>query len=332
MFKYFVFIFLLMCTQSLRAQDSLPVRRDTERRVITRPRPAVPPRPVVADSTLRIDSTRLDSVRVDSTKVDSSVNPMTHPFISVRLPARLDSPIYRTHPVYKFTNPVRFRTTVRQWQGKEAIFYALIGLLIFFALVKNGFRRYMQDLVKLFFRTTVNQRQVKEQLLQSPLPSLLLNLFFLLSVGMFVTLLLQYFRLGDYPFWLLYAYTVLALAGIYGIKFLSLKLLGWIFQVREATDGYIFIVFTTNKVIGIALLPFLLLLAFASGQVAAAAVNLSVLVVVCLFAYRFFLSYITIHRQVKINFFHFVLYLCAFELVPLLLINKLLFSLLGETY
>jgi hypothetical protein len=34
---------------------------------------------------------------------------------------------------------------------------------------------------------------------------------------------------------------------------------------------------------------------------------------------------------VRISLFHFFLYLCAFEIIPLLLINKLLFRFLGET-
>ena len=96
-------------------------------------------------------------------------------------------------------------------------------------------------------------------------------------------------------------------------------------------DAYIFIVFTTNKIIGIALLPFLVLLAFTYGFVNETAMNLSIVVVAALFAYRYFLSYISIRRQVSISFLHFLLYLCAFEVIPLLLINKLLFRFLGET-
>ena len=320
MLKYFLFIGMIFGTYQLRAQDSAaPATPDTLRKaVVVRPR-HVPKKPVAQakDSVLR----------------DSSVNPFSSRLPAVHLPAQLDSPIFRNHPFYRFTNPVRFTVTLRQWQGKEAIFYAMMALLIFFALIRNGFSRYIKDLFKIFFRTTVNQRQIKEQLLQSPLPSLLLNIFFLLSVGMFVTLVMQYFKLGQgYNFWMLFLYAVLGLAGIYGVKYLSLKLLGWILQVSDSTDNYIFIVFATNKVMGIAILPFLVALAFSYGFLSQAAMNLSIVVIVCLFAYRFFLSYMTIHRQVKIHFFHFLLYLCAFELVPLLLINKLLFSLLGETY
>jgi hypothetical protein len=45
--------------------------------------------------------------------------------------------------------------------------------------------------------------------------------------------------------------------------------------------------------------------------------------------YRYFLSYVTIHRQIRINFLHFIIYLAAFEIAPLLLINKLLLTILG---
>ena len=102
------------------------------------------------------------------------------------------------------------------------------------------------------------------------------------------------------------------------------------FKLSYATDVYTFIVFTTNKVLGIALLPFLILLSFGSGELLHAAVVLSLIIVGALFLYRYFLSYVSLNRQVKINIFHFFLYLLAFEIVPLLLINKVLLQLLGE--
>ena len=126
-------------------------------------------------------------------------------------------------------------------------------------------------------------------------------------------------------------YVVSALVGNYGVNFLTLKLLGWIFQVREAIDAYIFIVFTTNKVIGMAVLPFIIILAFSYGLVNQVSFLLGITIVLALLAYRFFLSYVSIHRQINISIFHFFLYLCAFEIAPLLLINKLLFRFLGET-
>jgi hypothetical protein len=307
---------------ALLAQDTLPPAAPDTGSVtrVFRPRPQVPRvRPVKKiDSTLLLDSFQ-------------AVRPLQG---SLPLPYMLsDTFFWAHHGFYRFDDPVRYGVSLRKWEGKEPIFYTIIGLLLLFAMIKNGFHRYIDDLFKIFFRTTVKQRQIKEQLMESPLPSMLLNLYFLISGGMFLALLIEDFGLGtNFGFWELFGYASLGLFLIYSIKYLSLKVLGWIFQIKDAVDSYIFIVFSTNKVLGMLLLPFVVVLAFTSGPVIHAVIIASLALVGGLLAYRFFLSYATIHRQVRVSFFHFFLYLCAFELAPLLLINKLLFRLLGETY
>lgn len=273
----------------------------------------------VRDTVGRPDSLRTDTLLRDTVLPVKEVPAM-----------QFDTLVYRHHPYVPFTNPVRRISTVRQWQGKDAFFYSVIGLLIFFAIIRNTFAKYMQDLFRLFFRSTLKQRQIKEQLMEAPLPSLLLNILFVVSGGVYLSLVFQVYGLGrQFNFWLLILYGAVALALIYLVKFVVLKILGWLFRIPEATDAYTFIVFTTNKIIGMALLPFIVMLAFTAGTVHGAALTLSFIVVGGLFLYRYFLAYMSIHRQVKLEFLHFVLYLLAFEIVPLLLINKLLFKFLG---
>ena len=309
--KNLLFILLFLVSEKICAQDSLNAfANDSNRRIVS---DIGPPLSISADT-----SNMRNFIWPDSIKVPETNN--------------LDSLVYNNHPFFRFTNPVRYTITIKRWEGKETVFYTIVALLLLFALIKNGFSRYISDLIKIFFRTTVKQRQIKDQLLQSPLPSLLLNLFFLLSGGMFLALALKYFNLGIHlDFWVLYFYCVVGLTAIYGIKFLTLKLLGWIFQVSDTIDAYIFIVFSTNKMIGMALVPLLVILAFTTGLMNQSAMTFSLIVVGGLFAYRFYLSYSSLHRQIQIGFFHFLLYLFAFEIVPLLLINKLLFRFLGET-
>jgi hypothetical protein len=156
-----------------------------------------------------------------------------------------------------------------------------------------------------------------------------MNIFFMLCGALFLTIVLQRFGLGTkLNFWILFAYCIAGLAGLYLLKFISLKLLGWVFQVSESTDAYTFIVFTTNKILAIALLPLVMILAFAQGTAYQAVFTLSLIVVGACFVYRYFLAYSSVQRQIQLNIFHFLLYLAAFELVPLLLINKLLFRFL----
>jgi hypothetical protein len=330
--KSFVLILVILCSLDVFSQDSVVnVAADTtiptpviEKPKFKRPRTIRDSARIAADSIAVTDSLRKLDLVLINTKI-------RRPGISL-FKQQPDTSIWVINPFFRFTEPIRYSITIKKWEGKEAIFYLMIALLIYFALIKNGFSRYMNDLFKTYFRTAVNQKQAKDQLLQSPLPSLLLNVFFLLSIGMFLALLLQYFKLGlDFNFWWLYFYCALGLISIYGIKFISLKFFGWIFQVSESTDAYIFIVFATNKIIGIVLLPFLVMLAFTYGLINQAVMSLSIMVVFALLIYRFFLSYISIRTQIRISFLHFLLYLLAFEIIPLLLINKLLFSFLGET-
>ena len=279
-------------------------------------------------------NTQADTTGKDSLPVpDSLLFSKRDPFAALRLaPPLTKGLLLEGHPFFSFRDPTKYAVTPRKWQGKEAVFYAIIGLLLLFALLRNTFFRYVQDLFKTYFRTTVKQRQIKDQLLQSPLPSLLFNVFFTISIGMFLALILQYYGLGTgLNFWMLYLYCVVGLVAVYGVKYVTLKLLGWLFQVPDATESYIFVVFTTNKIIGMVLIPFIVMMAFTFGTVRQAAVSLSIAVIIGLLVYRFFLSYTSIKTKIKVSFFHFIIYLLAFEIAPLLLINKLLFRFLGET-
>ena len=288
-----------------------PAQTDTLRRPDT-PRVAV-------DTLLRPDSLRRDTLNIDSLLPRIAIGPQ-----------RFDTLVYKRHPFVRFTDPVRLIITEKEWKGKEAFFYSIIGLLIFFAFIRNTFGRYLQDLAKLFFRTTIKQRQVKEQLMAAPLPSLLLNILFIISGGVYLALVFDHYRLGEqFNFWLLILYCAAGLALIYLGKFVVLKIMGWLLRLSDATDAYTFVVFTTNKIIGITLLPFIVVLAFSSPDIEQVALTLSFMVVGGLFLYRFYLSYMSVYRLVKLQFLHFLLYLAAFEIAPLLLINKLLFQFLS---
>lgn len=230
------------------------------------------------------------------------------------------------HPYFGFASSLSERPPagiIKNFTGKDLLFYLLILLLIIFGFLKLLFPKYFSDLFRLFFRTTLKQRQIREQLVQTPLPSLLLNGFFVISTGLYLSFMLDYFHLNTIGnFWLLALYTCAGLSFVYFIKFAGLKISGWLFSMEEAADSYIFIVFVVNKMLGIFLLPFLVIIAFTTGNIYSAGITLSWCLVAGMMVYRFILTYAAVRNQVKVNPFHFFLYLCAFEIAPLLLIYK----------
>lgn len=235
--------------------------------------------------------------------------------------------VLQSHPYYNFGSKGVFRTIiVKTERGKDGLFYLLAGLLFLLALIKLSFGRYLENMFKVFFRASLKAKQIREQLLQTPLASLLLNIHFVAAAGLLAAMILHQYQTNpaDPGFWKLYLYSVLAVALVYTGKNFILQFLGWSLRMKDTTDTYIFIVFLCNKVLGIFLLPLLMLIAFANEPLVTVATTLSYVLVVAIFLYRYISAYGFITRELKASRFHFFLYLCAFEVAPLLLIYKVL--------
>jgi len=133
-------------------------------------------------------------------------------------------------------------------------------------------------------------------------------------------------------FWLMFVDFFGLICLIYIGKFLLLKCVGWIFNIQRATDTYIFIVFLTNKMIGIFLLPFLVMLSFSGNLLNEVAITASLIMILTFLAYRWIAAYVPLRKEIKMNGFHFFLYLCAFEIAPVLLIYRVLIGFLGNVW
>jgi hypothetical protein len=260
-----------------------------------------------------------DSLPADTTVTDSTSLRNDSVINDARAKALADSLDVKK----KKTEITQLIISRKKFTGEEYLFYSLLILLIFYAIMRLVFPKYFTDLFRVYLRTTLKQSQVREQLLQTPLPSLLLNGFFLISCGMYAGFLVEHFNLAPkFSFWQLWLYCSILLSIIYMMKYAGVWLAGWLFNRADAASSYIFIVFMTNKILGIVVLPFLVLLAFGTANIYSPALIISITLVACLFLYRFYLSIGVIRSQARVNLLHFFLYLLAFEALPLLILFK----------
>ena len=208
---------------------------------------------------------------------------------------------------------------------KDWLFYYILGLLLFFGVLRVSYPRYLNDLFRFFFRTSLRVNQIREQLAQSGLQSLLFNIFFALAFGVYVYLVAIHFKASvKTEEWLLPFVATVSLLLLYAGKYFFLKASGWLLNIHAATEAYTFIVFLINKVAGIVILPFLIVLAFSPLAISNIVVTISVALVLVLFLYRFLRAYQPVQAEIKVSRFHFLMYLLAVEVAPLLLIYKLL--------
>ena len=309
------------------------ITRDTTRR-IEAIQPDTPLRPNAIPARPDTPDPKPETLRVDL-KIAGDLLPGYTPDTLQNLSRiALFQSVLREHPYYNFFGePIAMTVQEKKSNGSEGMFYFLAGLLLYFGFIRLIFGKYIENLISLFFRVTMRQQQIRDQLLQSPLPSLFLNLLYFITGGFFLSLVVTHYNIVPaMSKWILFAWCAGLLMVIYLGKFITLKLTGWIFDVSDATDTYIFIVFLVNKMIGIFLLPVLVVMAFAGPGLFEVKMTLAFFVLVILFIYRFIISYKPIRNEIKLNRFHFFIYLCAFEIAPLLLIYKVLLIFVERVY
>lgn len=244
-----------------------------------------------------------------------------------QLPFQWFLPVERAGTVAKPLKRDAYPETGFLRHSEDWRFFAAALLVIFFGLAKTLFRKIYDQLVILMFRTTVRSRQIKEQLEHTTIPSMTFNLLFVCSASLLVmVMVLHYGRLVSINYFLLWLLCAGGVAGVYLVKYCWLKMAGWIFNVREAADTYLFFVFFLNKILGIILIPLVVLLLLASSQVTGYLLIIGYFLVGLVMLYRYYLSYGAAQKAIKASPFHFLLYICAVEITPVLLIYRVLLN------
>ena len=216
--------------------------------------------------------------------------------------------------------------------SKDDLFYLMAGVIFCLAFIRAVFSKYFRNLFLFFFQTSLRQQQIREQLLQDNLASLFINLLFFISTGLYISLLINYKNWASVSYGWLALFCAVILILIYLGKYFFLLFAGWVFNTKEAAGSYIFLVFMVNKMMGILLIPFLLILSFANATVVDVGITVSIGLIGLLYLYRYLVSFSAIRNKLKVNALHFFLYLCAVEVLPLLLIYKGLINYIAGSF
>ncbi|MEI7472728.1 MAG: DUF4271 domain-containing protein [Chitinophagaceae bacterium] len=244
----------------------------------------------------------------------------------------VNQPIIEKNQFINYSIPVLpYTAHIKNRPDNDYLFYLLAGLVLLLALLRSFFARYIATLFRVFFNTSLRQNQLTDQLLQSKLPSLLFNVFFFISGGLYIYFLFQYDNIQlSQNKWLIMGANILLMGLVYGVKYSILKFAGWITGNRETAHIYIFVVFMINKIIGILLLPLVILLVFANPAYLHSIEIVSFCVVGLLLLLRYFKSFGLLQNRLKMSTLHFILLISSVEILPLLLIYKALMLFLNK--
>lgn len=218
--------------------------------------------------------------------------------------------------------PVASFQQKRNHDSREGLFYQVLLLLVYLGILKTAFNKYFVNMIRVFFNTSLRQSQLTDQLLIAKLPSLFYNILFVLTSGYYIYFVLINYRKYDYSLKaLLICFAIIMI--IYSVKYFVLKFTGWLTGYKKEADDYIFIVFLVNKILGLLLVPFIVIIAFAEQHIVNVVLVISYLMIVLMFIFRYLRSYEVLQYRLKASRMHFLLYILGIEMMPLLLLYKL---------
>ena len=207
--------------------------------------------------------------------------------------------------------------------GQTWYFYFLVTLMIGYVIAKT----YLGQLLASTFTTTVRYNIAEgvfkdNSQLQRQRDTALYGFYFL-SMGFFFMVLSEKLQLLPYGFTgykLLLFYMVL-LAGLFFGRIILANIVGHIFSVRNLLREYLYMGFTYNKLLGILFLPVNFIIAYTSGILKEFSLYTALIILGSLIFMKIVRG-IVFSGDKRIFSFYLFLYLCALEIVPILLLYK----------
>lgn len=312
--RILLIIFCCLCQWVLAQEttlDTIPVAK-----------PVVDSPPVRTVSPIRTVATPINQDSIDIALITQEL-PIKPQLNYKKLREQLEADLF-----LPFGKPAS-KITVAHWDrpSKDRYFYLIAGLMLFFGFIRITFPKYIKWVIDVFFRSSMRMHQIKDQIQHTPLPSLLLNILFIFAGSVFLLFLSEYYEIATHENdWILLAYFAAIITLIAISQYILFKIIGWVFNISSITDIYIFILFLINKIVGIILLPVIVLMAFPISTLLPVVITIISIIFIILLFYRFIMSYKSIGKEIKVGRFHFFIYLCAFEIAPLLILGKVLFD------
>ena len=120
----------------------------------------------------------------------------------------------------------------------------------------------------------------------------------------------------------LYYLIISVLTIIYSSKYLLMKLIGYIFSVQRLISGYLAIISVSNLVFAILTIPLLIFFNYVNADYKIYVISIMLISFTFNTVYKYLRTGAFLKNNFQFPIFYLFLYLCAFEIMPLLIIYK----------
>ncbi len=208
--------------------------------------------------------------------------------------------------------------------GNDWIVLVILFALFLLASVKFMFGKYLSKVTESIFSFHTANSHFLEKNINMIKGSAMVNIFFVVNISLFIVSILIF---KSIPFvqehgFKTFILVLIAVSLLYLGKAFVVRFLGYVFDKNNESREYVFTILLYNKNLSLFLFPIVLALPFVQFYAVKWLMYIGVVIALVFFVLRIVRGMQILLRK-HVSIFYMILYLCALEIVPLLMLYKL---------
>lgn len=214
----------------------------------------------------------------------------------------------------------------RKTANEDGIFIGLVAAISVLAWLGYYQRKRLVQLLNSFFAIRYFNQLVREDNATLQRVFILMSLVFAVIAPLFLYQTITFYKINliDAQGLGLFLLCVLIVACAYFTKIVLITFLSFVTQTQSRGKEYIYNVFLTNNMLGIALIPLVMLFEYGLANTQGYAIKIGVAFFFVAFFYRAFRAALMVTSKRGFSIYHLFLYFCTFELLPLVILTKII--------
>jgi len=215
------------------------------------------------------------------------------------------------------------RKKVVQSNADSFIFWLITVMLVLMTVLITLYNAIIEKSYRSFVNENFLKMVHRDQGRIVSFPYMIFYVLFFINLAVFLFLVARNFQVGinESPF-ISYLICLGAIICAFVLKHLLLMLLGSVFPINKEIRQYSFTIVVFSIILGLALVPFNLFIAFTDPDLARVLIYGALAVIVGVYAYRTIRAIFISSNYISLHTFHFFMYLCTAEIAPVVLIVK----------
>lgn len=202
------------------------------------------------------------------------------------------------------------------------IFWLILFSLLLISIVVNVQRKSILNISKAITNENVLKLTKREENGGMTGHYIILYVIFFINTACFLYLMIKHYTSqSGMRLWL---YLFIALMIVYVGRHVCMYLLGRVFDISKDSGLYSFTIMTFNLFVGLCLIPINLVVAFSPSHISQIGLYVGIGLIIMLLLLRLIRGLLIGTRFLGEHMFQFFLYLCTFELAPVLILLRVL--------